>query len=84
MSVFLAAAFLLGVPLLLGFTLSRLLADPFFELVLAYNPNAFALSDMAKVEGGKEIHLHEMRLRMNAAIGRAPPISEDELQARFS
>lgn len=67
-------------PLLIGFTLSRLLADPFFELVLAYNPNAFALSDKEKVEGAREVEIHEMRLRMDAAIGRAPPLIEEELQ----
>ena len=74
------AAFLIGVPLLVGYTLSRLLADPFFEVVLAYNPNAFALSDKTKVEGAKEVHRHEMRLRMDAALGRAPPLTEQTLQ----
>lgn len=77
------AGFLLGIPLLIGFTLSRLVADPFYEFVLAFDANAFALSDRSKVEGAHEIHLHEMRLRMDAAIGRAPPIREEELQARF-
>lgn len=70
----------MGIPLLIGFTLSRLVADPFYEFVLAFDPNAFALSDHVKVEGAHEIHLHEMRLRMDAAIGRAPPLNEDELQ----
>ena len=79
----LAAGFLLGVPLLIGFTLSRLVADPFYEFVLAFDANAFALSDRVKVEGAQEIHLHEMRLRMDAAIGRAPPLKEDELQVKY-
>lgn len=75
--------FLLGIPLLIGFTLSRLVADPFYEFVLAFDANAFALSDRAKVEGAHEVHLHEMRLRMDAAIGKAPPLGEDELQVHI-
>jgi len=63
-----------------GFTISRLLADPFYELVMAINPDSFALSDKSKVEGAKEVHIHEMRLRMDAATGRAPPLTEEELQ----
>lgn len=80
------AGFLLGIPLLIGFTLSRLVADPFYEFVLAFDANAFALSDHAKVEGAHEVRIHEMRLRMDAAIGRAPPLREEELQvsARIS
>ena len=60
------------------------MADPFYEFVLAFDTNAFALSDRSKVEGAHEIHMHEMRLRMDAAIGRAPPLREEELQVRKS
>ena len=67
-------------PLLTGFSVSRLLADPFFEVLLKYDTNAFALSDRKKVEGAHEVHMHEMRLRMDAALGKAPPITENELQ----
>lgn len=44
------------------------------------NPNAFAISEKQKVEGAKEIHKAEMRMRMDAAIGRAPPLAYNELQ----
>lgn len=35
-----------------------------------------------QVEGAKLVHRHELRLRMDAAIGRAPPISDMEMQVR--
>ena len=75
------AGVLVVVPLLVGLVVSRLLAEPFFEVAQRYNPDVFALTDKRKVEGAKEIHKHELRLRMDAALGRAPPITEPELQA---
>ena len=76
------AGVLVVVPLLVGLVVSRLLAEPFFEVAQRYNPEVFALTDKKKVEGAKEVHKHELRLRMDAALGRAPPITEPELQAR--
>ena len=78
------AGFLIGVPLLISFIFSRLVADPFYEVVLAFNPDAFELSDRTKIEGAEEVHIHEMRLRMDAALGRAPPLTEAELQASLA
>ena len=72
---------LVAVPLLVGLVVSRLLAEPFFEVAQRYNPDVFALTDRKKVEGAKEVHKHELRLRMDAAIGRAPPLTEPVLQA---
>ena len=60
------------VPLLIGLVVSRLLAEPFFEVAQRYNPEVFALTDKKKVEGAKRVHKHELRLRMDAALGRAP------------
>ena len=37
---------------------------------------------LLQVEGAKLVHRHELRLRMDAAIGRAPPISDMEMQVR--
>ena len=75
------AGVLVVVPLLVGLVVSRLLAEPFFEVAQRYNAEVFALTDKRKVEGAKEVHKHELRLRMDAALGRAPPITEPELQA---
>jgi hypothetical protein len=47
---------LVGVPLLLGFTVSRLLAEPFFEVAQAYNPEIFHPTALQRAEGGREVH----------------------------
>ncbi|KAK9917370.1 hypothetical protein WJX75_003623 [Coccomyxa subellipsoidea] len=74
------AGVLVGVPIVVGFTVSRILAEPFYEVAQRYNPQVFAVSEREKVEGAKLVHKHELRLRMDAAIGRAPPISDLEMQ----
>lgn len=71
---------LLGVPLVVGFIISRIFAEPFYEVAQRYNPEVFALTDKEKVEGAREVHKHELRLIMDAAIGRTPPISDMEMQ----
>jgi hypothetical protein len=63
-----------------GFIISRIFAEPFYEIAQRYNPEVFAVSDIQKVEGAKDVHKHELRLRMEAAIGRTPPISDMEMQ----
>ena len=70
------------VPIAVGFVVSRMLADPFFALAQQYNPEVFTLTDREKVEGAHEVRKHVLRLRMDAAIGRAPPLVDDELQVR--
>ncbi|CAK0741175.1 hypothetical protein CVIRNUC_001305 [Coccomyxa viridis] len=74
---------LLGVPIVVGFVVSRIFAEPFYEVAQRYNPQVFALSDREKIEGAKEVRKHDLRLRMDAAIGRAPPLSDFELQAEL-
>ena len=70
------------VPIAVGFVVSRMLADPFFALAQKYNPEVFTLTDREKVEGAHEVRKHVLRLRMDAAIGRAPPLVDEELQVR--
>jgi hypothetical protein len=50
-----AAGILIGVPVVVGFTVSRILAEPFYEIAQRYNPQVFALSDREKIEGAKEV-----------------------------
>lgn len=71
---------MLVAPLLTGWLLGGLIANPVFTVIENMNPNAFAISEKQKVEGAKEIHKAEMRMRMDAAIGRAPPLAYNELQ----
>ena len=69
-----------GVPLLSGWLIGALIANPVFSAIENLNPHAFQITDRQKLEGAKEVHKAEMRMRMDAAIGRAPPLSYDELQ----
>ncbi len=36
-------------PIVVGFTVSRILAEPFYEVAQRYNPQVFAVSDREKV-----------------------------------
>ncbi|KAG2492721.1 hypothetical protein HYH03_009134 [Edaphochlamys debaryana] len=67
---------LIGIPLVTGFVISRALADPILNFSLRNNPDAFELSDLQKVEGAEAVHIEETRLRLDMAIGRAPPMNE--------
>lgn len=77
------AVILVGIPLLLGFTVSRLLAEPFFEVAQAYNPEIFHPTALQRAEGGREVHKHQLRLRMEVAIGRIEPLSDEEMIVGF-
>ena len=46
---------LLGVPIAVGFVVSRIFAEPFYEVAQRYNPQIFALSDREQIEGAKEV-----------------------------
>ncbi len=77
------AATLLIAPLLTGWVLGAVIANPVFTAIENLNPHAFEISERQKIEGAKDIHKAEMRMRMDAAIGRAPPLSYNELQAQL-
>jgi len=77
------AAMLIGVPLITGFCVSRLCAEPAFHVYSEFSPEAFALSDRQKVEGAERVHKEELRLQMDIAIGRSPPLTDDQLQHRL-
>lgn len=62
-----------------GLTFSRILAEPILTFTLQHNPNAFELTDKQKVEGAHRVHVEEFRLRMEAEIGKIPPITEPEM-----
>ncbi|GAB4815193.1 hypothetical protein N2152v2_002239 [Parachlorella kessleri] len=70
-------AVLVAVPLLIGFVVSRLIAEPLWTFAEGINPQVFDLTDEQKVEGANEIKLEEMRVRMEASIGRAPPLTDE-------
>ena len=49
---------------MLGLVVSRLVAQPLWGYAEEINPQAFALSEAQKLEGAKEVHTEELRLRM--------------------
>ena len=73
------AGVLVGVPLAVGFVVSRLLANPLWDWAANMDANAFALSDMQKVEGAEAMHREEIKLRMISSLGQAPDLTDEEL-----
>lgn len=55
---------LIAVPLVVGFIVSRLVAQPLWAWAEQMDPMAFAVRDEQKVEGAQEIHREELRLRL--------------------
>ena len=49
------AGILIAVPIMVGFIVSRIFAEPFYEVAQRYNSQVFALSDREKIEGAKEV-----------------------------
>lgn len=76
-------AILLIAPILTGWILGAIVFKPVITVIERVNPHAFEISEKQKLEGAKEVHKAEMRMRMDAAIGRAPPLSYTELQAQL-
>lgn len=66
------------IPLLSGFLVSKAVAGPVLNFTLTHDPEAFELTDRQKVEGAHAVREEETRLRMNMAIGSAPPLTEVE------
>ena len=73
------AGILIAVPLAIGLVVSRLVAQPLWQYAERINPDAFALSDEQKVAGADEMHQEEVRLRMEASLGQAPPLTDDAI-----
>ena len=49
------AGVLVGVPLVVGFSVSRIFAEPFYEYAQALNPEVYSMTPREKVEGAKEV-----------------------------
>lgn len=73
------AAVLIGVPLMIGFAVSHVIAKPLWRYAEQLDPNAFALSDEQKVAGAHAMHREEVRLRLEVSIGQAPPLTDDAM-----
>lgn len=51
------AGVLVGVPLVVGFSVSRIFAEPFYEYALRFNPEVYSMTPREKVEGAKEVRV---------------------------
>ena len=76
-------AILLGVPLTVGFIISHVIAGPLWNYAESLEPNVFALSDGQKVAGAMAMHREEVRLRLEASIGQAPPLTDRAMVAHL-
>lgn len=73
------AGILLAIPLAIGFGVSRVVAQPLWAYAERLDPAAFAATDNQKVEGAHELHVEELRLRMQASLGQAPPLTDEQV-----
>lgn len=58
------AGYLVAVPLVVGFLVSRAVAAPLWDFAETVNPAVFDLSEEQKIEGAQEVKMEEVRKRM--------------------
>lgn len=73
------AGVLVGIPLIIGFLVSNAVAKPLWNYARKVDPNAFALTDEQKVAGAEAMHREEVKLRMEASLGQAPDLKDEEI-----
>eukprot|EP00210_Caulerpa_lentillifera_P001812 g1742.t1 len=77
-----SVGFFIIVPLLVGFLISRLIADPIFHFVEDFDEKAFAPSPRQKVEAVHKIEVDSARIQLEASLGRRPPVTDASLFSR--
>ena len=77
-----AGVWLFLLPFGLGYFVSRGLAEPVIVFVQETNPERFQLSSKMKREGTQAIKKEALRLRMESQIGKAPPLTDEEVYVR--
>ena len=55
----------------MGFIVSRIFAEPFYEVAQRYNSQIFALSDREKIEGAKEVSPEPPRRALRRCLEQA-------------
>lgn len=70
---------LIAIPVVIGFVVSRIIAQPLWSFAESMDERAFALSDEQKVEGAEAMHREEVRLRMEASLGQAPELTDEAM-----
>uniref|UniRef100_A0A7S3UBX4 Chloroplast envelope membrane protein n=1 Tax=Picocystis salinarum TaxID=88271 RepID=A0A7S3UBX4_9CHLO len=72
-------AMLFAAPILTGFLVNHLVADPILQVYGKTHPKVFEMTSNQKVRAAKKIHMEEKRIKFNASVGHAPSISQDEM-----
>lgn len=70
---------LVGAPIITGFLVNHLVADPILQVYGKTHPQVFEMTAKQKVRAAKKVHMEEKRLKFNASIGHAPSLTEEEL-----
>ena len=76
-------AMLFAAPILTGFLVNHLVADPILQVYGKTHPKVFEMTANQKVRAAKKIHMEEKRIKFNASVGHAPSLSEDEMLAEL-
>ncbi|GMH32934.1 hypothetical protein BSKO_00768 [Bryopsis sp. KO-2023] len=76
--------YLIAVPLIVGFAVSRMLSGPIWGWTMTFDPHAFDVTTQQKLEGAHEIHIEEMRIQLDEAIGMSQPLSDFDLLQHLS
>lgn len=74
-----AGLWLFLIPFGLGYFFSRGIAEPVLYYTQENNPERLALTDKMKREGAAVLRMEVLRLRMEANIGKAPPLTDEEV-----
>jgi hypothetical protein len=68
-----------ALPLMLGFLVSRGVANPIMSHIQETQPESFPLTKRARKQGVEALRRETYRVQFDASVGRAPPLSEGEL-----
>jgi hypothetical protein len=63
------AAALLAIPLAAGFAAGHVIGSPALEVARSKDPRVLAPTPRQRGEGGRALREHELKLRMEAAVG---------------
>jgi hypothetical protein len=67
---------------MLGFLVSRGVANPIMAHIQETQPESFPLTKRARKQGVEALRRETYRVQFDASVGRAPPLSDGELHVR--
>jgi hypothetical protein len=63
----------------IGFSVGHVVGRPLLAMQAAANPDLLAPSPAQRAEGGRAIQEHSAMLKLETALGKRPPLTEDEV-----